>query len=264
MTEQEYRKHPAISRSELFRMRETPEKFKHYKDNPESPTPALIFGQYFHALVLQPETVEIDFIIAPTVDRRTKAGKEAYAEFEAKSESKTIVTAEMAKMADGMCKALEKNAFVQKLLQGEKEVPFFWTDELTGEECKCRVDCLTEIGEYLFIVDLKSTENAESDAFMRSAIDHGYDFQSAFYNTGVEICKGKKPIFVFIAVEKKPPYALNILQADELFVKRGFNTYRQFLDTYHECKTTDNWWGYMGKNNQINNLYLPSYLVGEI
>ena len=55
MTEKEYREHPAISRSELWKLMESPQKFKWEKEHPETPTPALIFGQAFHKLVLQPE-----------------------------------------------------------------------------------------------------------------------------------------------------------------------------------------------------------------
>lgn len=264
MTEKEYRQHPAISRSQLFKMSESPEKFKYYQEHPEEPTPSLIFGQLFHAMALQPETVWEEFAVAPNVDRRTKAGKEAFAEFQETAENKTVVTADMVEQATAMCEALKKNNFVQKLLKGEKEKPFFWNDDLTGEACKCRIDCLTALGENLIIIDLKSTENAETEAFMKSAIKYGYDFQSAMYSKGVEVNTGKNPMFVFIAVEKKPPYAINILQADELLIRRGYDLFREYIGIYHDCKQTNNWYGYLGKFNQINNLALPAYLAKEI
>jgi hypothetical protein len=264
MTEREYREHPAISRSELFKISESPEKFKYYREHPESPTPDLLFGQLFHAMALTPDTVWEQFAVVPKVDRRTKAGKEAFADFEAQAENKTIVSVDMVEQATAMCEALNKNEFVKKLLKGEKEKPFFWVDEMTGEECKCRVDCLTEVGENLIIVDLKSTDNAETEAFMKSAIRYGYDLQSAMYGEGVKANTGKKPIFVFIAIEKKPPYAINILQADELLIRRSYDLFREYLGIYHECKTTDNWWGYLGRYNQINNLALPAYLAKEV
>ena len=56
MTEREYRQHPAISRSELWKMHESPEKFKWYKEHPIEPTPALLFGQLVHKMLLQPES----------------------------------------------------------------------------------------------------------------------------------------------------------------------------------------------------------------
>lgn len=264
MTEQEYRGYPAISRSELFKISESPEKFKYYQDHPEEPTPSLIFGQLFHAMALQPETVAEQFAVAPNVDRRTKVGKEVFAQFEAEAENKTVVTADMYQQATEMCEALMRNEFVQKLLKGEKEKVFFWNDDLTGEPCKCRTDCLTELGDNLIVVDLKSTENAETEAFMKSATKYGYDFQSAMYSKGVEVNEGKKTLFVFIAIEKKPPYAINILQADELLIRRGYDLFREYIGIYHECKQTDNWWGYLGRYNQINNLSLPSYLAKEV
>ena len=264
MTEQEYRKHPAVSRSELFKISESPEKFKYYQEHPEEPTPALIFGQLFHAMALTPKAAWEQFAVMPNVDRRTKAGKEAFAEFEVQAEGKTIVSADMVEQATAMCEALNRNEFVKKLLKGEKEKPFFWVDDITNEQCKCRVDCLSEVGENLIIVDLKSTDNAETEAFMRSAIKYGYDLQSAMYSDGVKANTGKEPLFVFIAIEKKPPYAINILQADKLLVRRGYDLFRELIGIYHDCKHTDNWYGYLGKFNQINNLVLPSYLAKEV
>ena len=264
MNEREYRLSPGISRSELFLIGQSPEKFKYLQEHPESPTPALLFGQLFHTMALQPETVKDLFAIAPNVDRRTKAGKEVFAQFEAEAENKTVVPSDMYQQAQEMCEALKRNEFVQKLLAGEKEVAFFWDDDLTGEPCKCRVDCLTELGDNLIIVDLKSTENAETETFMRSAIKYGYDFQSAMYSKGVEVNKGKKPLFVFIAIEKNPPYAINILQADELFLRRGYDFFRELIGIFHDCKQTGNWYGYLGRYNQINNLALPAYLAKEV
>lgn len=264
MTEKEYREHPAISRSQLFKISESPEKFKYYQDHPEEPTPSLIFGQLLHSMALQPETVNELFAVAPNVDRRTKSGKEEFKKFEAEAENKTVVTADMFQQATEMCEALNKNEYVQKLLKGEKEKPFFWNDDLTEEPCKCRVDCLTELGDKLLVVDLKSTKNAQTEQFIKSAIKYGYDLQSAMYNKGVEINTGKKPIFVFIAIEEKPPYAINILESDELLVRRGYDLFREYIGIYHDCKQTNNWYGYLGKFNQINKMALPSYLAKEI
>lgn len=264
MTEQEYRQHPAISRSELFKIKESPEKFRYYMDNPEPPTPSLIFGQLFHAMALQPETVWEQFAAAPNVDRRTKAGKEAYAEFEQNAQGKTVVTADMVELATEMCNALMNNEDARKLLNGQKEVEFFWVDELTGEECKCRADVLIKIGDLNIIVDLKSAESAATDTFTKDAVKYGYDFQSAMYKIGVEKNTGKQYIFVFIVVEKKPPYAVNILQADDLFIRRGNDIFRELIGIYHDCKQTGNWYGYLGKFNQINSLALPAWLAKEV
>lgn len=264
MTEKEYRQHPAISRSELFKIAESPEKFKYYQENPEEPTPALIFGQLFHAMALQPETVAEQFAVAPNVDRRTKEGKKEWLEFQEMSKGWTVVTEDMIEQATAMCEALKRNEFVAKLLKGEKEKPFFWVDDLTNEECKCRVDCITNINGLDIIVDLKTAENADTDTFMRHAVKYGYDLQAAMYSEGVRKCTGKECAFVFIVIEKKPPYSVNILQADKAFITHGFDMFRELLGIYHDCKQTGNWYGYLGKHNIINSLELPPYIAKEI
>ena len=264
MTEKQYRNHPAISRSELWKISESPEKFKFYKVNPQEPTPALLFGQVFHKLALQPRTFNKEFAVMPNIDRRTKDGKEIYQAFIDESQGKTIITADMYDLAKEMCESLKKEPLAVKLLKGKKEVPLFWKDKLTSEECKCRYDVLNENFSQPIIVDLKSANSAANEEFMRSAINHGYDFQAAMYSEGYLQNKGVKPLFVFIVVEKEPPYAVNIFQADELLIKRGYDLFREFMGTYHECKTTDNWYGYLGKSGIINNLALPSWLAKEV
>ena len=81
MTEKEYRQHDGVSRSKLWKLRESPEKAKWSWEHPEPPTPALLFGQAVHKLILEPVTFDDEFAVSPDCDRRTKAGKEAYNAF---------------------------------------------------------------------------------------------------------------------------------------------------------------------------------------
>lgn len=264
MTEREYRQMDGISRSELWRLRESPEKFRWYQENPEPATPAFLFGAAVHKLLLEPDTFSDEFAVSPECDRRTKDGREAYNAFLADSDGKSVITlADYEKAVEMAHKALE-TPFVVKLLDGEHEKPFFWVDDLTAESCKCRVDCITTVKGRLLIVDYKTTADASTDGFMRSAVNYGYDFQAGMYCEGVEKITGQKPLFVFIAQEKTQPYAVNILQADDLMVKRGYDIFRELIGIYHECKTTGNWYGYLGAYNVINNLSLPAWLAKDV
>ena len=264
MTEKEYRQHPAISRSELWHIRESPQKFKYYKENPPEPTQALLFGQVFHKMLLEPDTFNYEFVVAPDANRRTKEGKQMWEDFVSEHENQTIIPAEMFARAKEMCEPVKREPLAVKLLNGAAEVPFFWTDEMTGEDCKCRVDVLNTEYSQPIIVDVKTTSDASTDAFIRSSINYGYDFQAAMYSEGVEKNIGKKPLFVFIAIEKDPPFSVNILQADELMLRRGYDLFREYIGIYHDCKVSGNWYGYLGRLNQINNLALPSYLAKEV
>ena len=264
MNEVEYRQYPAISRSELWKLRESPEKFKWAMDHPEPPTPALIFGQVFHKLALEPLTFGVEFAVAPNIDRRTKDGKAAWAEFNAAADGKTVITQDVFDKASEMVCALHRTPFVKKLLDGAHELPLFWTDEMTEEPCKVRLDALTEVNGQPIIVDLKTTADASTDGFMRSAVKYGYDFQAAMYSEGYEKNYGKKPLFVFIAIEKEAPYSVNILLADDAFLQCGYDIFRELIGIYSECKRTGVFYGYLGAYNAINNLGLPAYLAKEI
>lgn len=263
MTEKEYRAYPAISRSELWKLNESPEKFKWYKEHPEKPTPALLFGQVVHKLLLEPDGFETEFAVLPEVDRRTKAGKDEYNAFLDANDGKGIVTLEMFQTAWEMAEKAKQEPFVAKLLKGEREKPFFWTDEDTGVECKCRVDCLSEIGESLVIVDYKSCTDASNDGFMRDAIKYGYTLQAAMYSEGVERNTGRKPLFVFIAQEKTEPYSINIFQSDEAFMQYGRDIMREYLGIYKYCTETGNFYGFLGKSGIINSLSLPAWMAKE-
>lgn len=262
MTEQEYRAYPAISRSELWKMNESPEKFLYAKANPEPPTPALLFGIAAHKMILEPDSFWNDFVLAPDIDRRTKAGKEEYAAFLAQAQGKQIINADQLETITGMSDAIKSNTVTRMLLRGVHEIPAFWTDEETGEPCKCRFDCISTIDGQTVIVDYKTTSDASTDAFTRSAVKYGYDLQAAMYSAGYAATNnGETPLFVFIAQEKEPPYSINVLVADEAFTAHGVEVYRHLLGMYHHCRETGNWWGYMGEDETINTLALPAWVA---
>lgn len=263
MTDKEYRASPGISRSELWRLNPrtggTPEKFMYAKENPEPPTPAMLFGVLAHLALLEPSSFVERYTFAPEgIDRRTKVGKALWAEFVEAAGDRTVVTKDDWGTVCLMADKVNEIDLARKLLCGEHERVFRWTDETTGEECKIRVDSIRMVGGVPVIVDYKTTTDASFNAFARKCVNMGYDFQAGMYTEGVEIVSGMKPRFVFIVQETEPPFAVNILEADDEFTQRGRDLFRELLGIYHECKTTDNWYGYLGADAVIGRLSLPA------
>lgn len=267
MTEREYREHPAISRSELWRIHESPEKFKYFRDNSPTPTPSLLFGQVVHKLLLEPETFDRDFVVAPAgIDRRTSVGKEVYAAFTSAVNGRTVVAPDDYQKAAMMARKALEHPLVRTLLDGQKETPFFWTDPDTGEACKCRVDCLTNLDSGPVIVDYKTASSAATDVFNHSIYRYGYHFQAAMYSTGVIEALGltERPGFIFVVQEKAPPYSVNVISVPPEVMLAGIDTYRELLGRYHECKMTGYFYGYTGPFDEPNEAFLPSWLgIGE-
>ena len=186
MTEHEYRSNPAISRSELWWFNKSPEYFKWRKEHPTEPTPALLFGQVAHKLLLEPDTFQDEFAVAPNVDRRTKAGKEEWEAFCMEAADKTVVSADVFYQAYQMILKARDIPLVMELLACEHEVPLFWTDSDTDVNCKCRLDAmLTDEEGRITIVDYKTASDASYKAFSRDVIAYGYHFQAAMYSEGV-------------------------------------------------------------------------------
>lgn len=258
MSNKEYREREGVSSTDLKKMAQSPAHFRYWKDNPQEDTPALLFGRAAHKYMLEKEDFYSEFSIAPNVDRRTKAGKEQWQQFLESSNGKDIISEDDFKTILEMHKALYATPFVSRLLNGKKELSYFIRDEKTGLIMKCRPDCQTELAEEHLLVDYKSCTDASSDSFMRDAIKLMYDMQMAFYKDNMDKVKGFNHGVVFIAQEKKPPYLVNILEANEYFLKSGRDMYRTYLDEYAECLETDNWYGYM--KDGINSLGLPGWL----
>ena len=63
---------------------------------------------------------------------------------------------------------------------------------------------------------------------------------------------------IFIAQEKNPPYLVNILEANEYFIRSGRDMYRTYLDMYAECLENDDWYGHT--KDGVNTLGLPNWL----
>lgn len=254
----------AISKSRLANMAVCPAYFKWCEDNPTEPSEDMVLGSAFHKIVLEPETFYDEFAVMPNFDRRTKEGKIQYALFVEQSDGKTVITQDQYDTICGMRDSIMSNPYAKKLINGNIEQSMYWVDDLTKVPCKCRPDVWRAVADRIVLTDLKSTKSVLPNDFMRDVVKYHYDLQDAMYTNGASKVLGvpKDNIdFVFIAVEKKPPYLLNIMQADTYVIQKGEADFREFIGTYAECKEKNNWYGLNGEHGIINTLSLPSYLL---
>lgn len=246
MNNAEYEALEGIRRSDLWRISETPMHFKYHLEHPEEPTPALLFGQAMHTYLLEPERFAEDVAVAPDVDRRTKEGRNQYAQFLDIAEGKTTITSADLERIVEMRKALDSNPDVVEILDNivTVETPFTWADAETGEPCKIKVDMIANINGQPYVVDYKTTASCADGKFESACRRFGYDFQSGMYTEGVNVNTFEAHGFIFIAQEKDAPYACRVYYCDEGFIERGKRIFHDLLERYHHCKVTDTWEGY--------------------
>ena len=240
---QKYDNIPAVRRSDLWELRKSPAHYLYKVTHPEEPTAALLFGTAAHKYILEPESFWDDYIEMPRIDRRTKAGKEEYQRIV--ESGKTPISSDDLSVIIDMDAQIKAHPLASLLLKtGDHEVPIEWTDEKTGEPCKCRPDVITEYDGEDWIVDYKTTISCMTGAFEKACRAYGYKLQAGMSSEGV-FCKTFRDCrFAFVAQEKTPPYAVRVYTCDEGFRIEGQELFHELIGIYHDCKESGEWPGY--------------------
>jgi hypothetical protein len=227
---------------------------------PHKETPALILGKALHARVLEPDTYSERFTVAPKVDRRTKAGKQAWQEFTDANPGATILSENDAGTLENMAAAIDAHPLGQHLFKhGAAELTGLYRDPSTQVPCKFRPDyCREQDG---ILLDLKTTLDASPAAFERSIQQYGYHFQAAMYWHGFYRVTGTPAQdFLFVVVEKQPPYAVAVYRIDEQSLNAGRRQYRKALDAYARCLNSDLWPAY---SDHVEATSLPAWALSQ-
>lgn len=189
----------------------------HTIPSPEA-TPAQLQGTATHCLTLEPDQFASRFTVAPKVDRRTTAGKAAWAEFCAASGGKTILDADTHANALAMADAIRHDPIARILLSedGVCEKAMYWDDPDSGMPCKLRADKLIEDAVQPIVVDVKTCLNPLPNDFERSAWGYGYGHQAAHYCSGVREAYDVQAVLCYIiAVRNVAPWDVFVYEMDD-------------------------------------------------
>ena len=263
MENADYHRHSAVSKSHLDQIVKSPLHYwARYLDpnrvTPE-PTPAMAIGSAVHTHVLELDTWDARYVTAPDgIDRRTKAGKAEWDAFQTAATGRTVLAKADAQLVMRMGHSVFAHPAAAMLLAmpGKAETTHMWTDQATGLRCKCRPDWLTDDGS--LIVDLKTTEDASPLGFRKSIANFRYFVQASWYLDGVQHATGKRPDqFIFLCVEKKPPFACAVYAADAEMIQVGAEAAARDLDVLATCKQANAWPGY---SDQVETISLPPWM----
>lgn len=246
-----------VSKSTLDLVDRSPAHYKAWLDGEErEPTPALNFGKWFHAALLEPERFASQYVVQPDFgDCRFKENKVRRDEWRIANAHREAIDPTAMETIRGMCAAVRAHSLADRMIrEGVAESTLRWRDEETGLECKARPDYYVE--RLAVAYDVKTTEDARPEAFARSVANYRYHVQDAFYREG--FARIGKPLehFVFIAVEKSAPYAVALYTLEPDDVALGWNAARKNLTDLAEAVRTDFYRGYAAN---IQSLRLPAW-----
>lgn len=257
----DYHTWDAASSHRLSLMLRSPAHCRAAIDCPPEPTDAMRLGEAVHYATLQPDLFAKRYVVPPKVDRRTKAGKDEFQLFEAANADKQFLSADEWAQCQAISRAVWSHLSAGPLLKGDvkQEVSLVWQDQQHDLLCKGRIDLFN--AKYSALVDLKTTADAGPDNFERSIYDFGYHRQAAFYMDGWAACGMKATRFVFVAVEKSPPFAVAVYALDQTAIDAGRKELRAMLATYAMCQRTGEWPGYSPK---VQSIGIPAWAYKRI
>jgi exodeoxyribonuclease VIII len=224
----------------------------------DTETKAKNLGHAIHLALLEPARYQAEMLVIPKVDRRTKAGKAAWAAFEAKAGERLMLTDEESLTIKGIQAAISQNETAKALLtnKGLSEVTLVWDEwASTGApiRCKNRLDRYTSLEGWPVIVDIKSLGwPASRHTWEREAYKFGYWFQAPFYVDGMDainpLPEGSDAYrrFMWIACETKPPHCVRVFEADNDAMQWGRDQYQASLRKWAKAQEAGSWEGWDG------------------
>ena len=221
----EYHQMSELSSSQIRQLLKNPYEFL----NPiVKSSQTLDFGSAFHKIVLEPEDFSEEFAVCPTINRRTKKGKEEYDAFLCQNEGKIILSQEDFTKISQMKQSLMATPAKKLLQNGVAEMSFF--SKLEGIGVRCRPDYYLE--DRGIIIDLKTTTDASPDSFSKSCASFGYYIQASFYLDILKSLGYRANNFVFVVVSKVEPFMVGIYELDPIALDFGRSEYKRALEIY--------------------------------
>lgn len=219
---------------------------------------AFTAGSLLHCMVLEPSEVSSRYRLKANRGN-TKAGKEEAEK--AARDGVQLVSQDMWETCSAMAAAALRHPVMRSAhaagdLRTEQSV--YWTERGGTVPCKARVDALVTLPNYgLCAIDLKTTRDASLAAIEKSLYTYGYHRQAAWYLRGLRSAGMEVRAFLFLFVEKEPPYLTVATNISEGAQELALDEIRNCVDTFADCMASGIWPGYT--ESPVIELDLPAW-----
>jgi len=243
-----YHSLPELSSSQAKALLESPARFNYWRNKRRPEKKTYDVGHAVHAKVLGTGATVVaipDDLLATNGAISTKAAKEWVEQ--ARAEGKVPMKADELRPIEEMSEAVLRHETASVLFSqpGNPEVSILSTDPNTGVGVRARFDYLPyPRSPRAIALELKTTDDASPEAFVKSIIEYGYDLSHEWYRDTYRWATGEEVEFAFIVVEKRPPYLVAHYRLPESFIAMGSRKAIEARAQYAEYTASGVWPGY--------------------
>ena len=251
-----YHSSPELSRSVASDLvTKCPAKVKHDLDHPTpSDAPHFVMGGCTHTATLEPWKLEDEYAAKPDLidgnGPRTNAYKASLQAMQDQAPDKRWLPRSDYNTCLEMAESARENPVMKEFLSDPESII-----EGTGlflhhkAECKVRPDLFNEGAG---VLDLKTTQSASEREFSRSVIKFNYHFQAYWYLHGLRLMGYDPKQFLFVCVEKAPPYLTAVYTLSTSDVARQASRMEEACRLWVKCNKTGEWPGYPSGVRTLN------------
>jgi hypothetical protein len=229
-----------VSFSSLKAFDGSPSNYIAHKLRVFEPTPAMIMGSLIHSLILEPTTIDENYIVW---EGGRRAGK-IWDEFKSVADAEKMEVVKRDEMNDALTirDAVLNHSVAGDIIRSFRAVEQLieWNDPDSGVPCRGYLDGMGDG----FICDLKSTASNDPDDFVRSCYKEKYSLQASMYldaaNGMMENANQPSefyPIedfndFYIIAFEKSAPFHVMVYVATPTFLAYGNAIKHRLMESF--------------------------------
>jgi exodeoxyribonuclease VIII len=200
-------------------------KLAYERDNPREDTDDLTVGAYVHALCLDPDSVDDNFLMVGEINRRTKEGKAEWDAVQSRAErtGARVLTADLREKGELMAHSVLNHPSATAILRAANEREVTVIGDIGGLPAKAKIDAIASVlngdgSVDTVVIDIKTTQSADPRTFAADAAKFGYFHQAAWYTRLLRQHRTCCEEFVIIAVEKNPPYLVAVFRIPSVAV----------------------------------------------
>lgn len=258
-----------LSYSSLKEFSNTPNHLVSYWNRERKSTPAQEFGTLVHALILEPDKFNNEYIViddSKVIEELIAGGAKSpkattvyrtwLSDFLALNAGKTVVNKDDYSQGLKLSEEANKSALIKKMQGAEKLIEW----EFAGVPFKGFVDGYGDG----FILDVKTSADASPKSFLRDFIKYKYYWQAALYlhaNRTLNFA-GNNPEFFVMVVETTAPFNTQVYKVSAEFIDKGFAEVAATVQAFKDWDGTPGGYEFnqVMADNGVLNLNLPEWL----